>query len=274
MTTTIINDYKLIKKIGAGAYGQVWKGRHVITQNEVAIKLEKKNIRKMLKYETIILRHLSNIKNVVNIKYYGEMNNYNYLIMELLNQPIHIFYNKLMRENDSENKTIKRFGLQMLQCIKSIHDMGIIHRDIKPSNFLLNTSNKSLLLIDFGLAKQYISRDGIHKPNVYSIKICGTVRYISTHVHDRNEPSRRDDIISMVYVIIFLMNRTLPWQDVIYITKMEKCQMIYDIKKFVTHEELCNLLPDKLKNIMDYSYGLEYNETPDYDYIEFLLKTL
>ena len=42
----------------------------------------------------------------------------------------------------------------------------------------------------------------------------------------------------------------------------------------ITHEELCKMLPDKLKNIMDYSYGLEYNETPDYDYIEFLLKTL
>ena len=70
------------------------------------------------------------------------------------------------------------------------------------------------------------------------------------------------------------MNRTLPWQDVIYITKTEKCQMIYDINKMVTHEELCNLLPDKLKNIMDYSYELKYSETPDYDYIEFLLKTL
>ena len=68
--TTIINDYKLIKIIGEGAYGQVWKGRHVITRKEVAIKLEKKNIRQMLKYETIILRHLSNIRNVVNIKYY------------------------------------------------------------------------------------------------------------------------------------------------------------------------------------------------------------
>ena len=271
---TFINDYKLIKKIGIGAYGQVWKARHITTQKEVAIKLEKKNTRNMLKYETIILRHLSNVQNVVNIKYYGEINNYNYLIMELLNQPVHIFYNKDMRENDSENITIKRFGLQMLQCIKSIHNMGIIHRDIKPSNFLLNTTNKSLLLIDFGLAKQYISRGGIHKPNVCSIKICGTLRYISTYVHDRNEPSRRDDIISMVYVIIFLMKRILPWQDVIYSTRIEKYQMIHNIKKMVTHEELCNLLPDKLKNIIDYSYGLKYSETPDYDYIEFLLKTI
>ena len=131
-----------------------------------------------------------------------------------------------------------------------------------------------MVLIDFGLAKQYISRDGIHKPNVYNIKMCGTLRYISIHVHDRNEPSRRDDIISMVYVIIFLMNRTLPWQDVMHSNKIEKNQMIHEIKKNVIHEELCKLLPEKIKNIIDYSYELEYSETPDYDYIEFLLKTL
>ena len=54
----IINDYKLVEKIGRGSYGEVWKGINIQKSNNVAIKISKKSIKNILKMEIIILRHL------------------------------------------------------------------------------------------------------------------------------------------------------------------------------------------------------------------------
>ena len=281
---TIINNYKLIKKIGKGSYGEVWKARHIYRQKDVAIKVETKGKRNTLKIETILLRYLSNIGEVPYVKFYGESDTFTYMILELLGAHISDYYFNISEKNINELKWI---GLKMLSSIRDIHDYGIIHRDIKPDNFLLTTNNKNIKIIDFGLAKQYIDTNGKHKESVKHNNVIGTPRYISLHVHEKNSPSRRDDLISFVYVLLFLMNYSLPWQCIHGDSKEEKINNIYIVKKMLTHNELCsninyenltiveNLkIREKTEELINYVYSLTYHETPNYEYMMFLLKTI
>lgn len=269
----LINDYKLINKIGKGSYGEVWKAIHIYKKKHVAIKIEKKSSKNTLKYETTILRYLQDINNVVNIKYFGETISYNYLIMELLDNQIDEFYNKSISINRNRIALIRKIGLQMLSCIKNIHSHGIIHRDIKPGNFLME--NEKIKLIDFGLSKQYIDKNGYHKSNKKHENITGTLRYVSNNIHNGEEPSRRDDIISMVYILFYLYLGKLPWQGLKIIDLKEKEREIIKLKKnflYIMREN--KEIPAKLIELFEYVNHLSYEETPDYEFISFLLKTI
>ena len=271
----LINDYKLIHKIGKGSYGEVWKAIHTNKKKYVAIKIEKKNSKNTLKYETMILRYLKDLDNIINIKYYGETQSYNFLIMELLDCQIDEYYNKLILKDMNKIGLIRKIGLQMLNCIENIHKVGIIHRDIKPGNFLIEYSSEKLKLIDFGLSKQYIDKNGKHKINKKHDNIIGTIRYVSCFVHNGEEPSRRDDIISMVYILFYLFIGKLPWQALKNSNSEEKDKNIHKLKiDFLQYIKQNKEIPEKLVLLLDYVYNLFYDEEPNYEFISFLLKTL
>lgn len=268
----IIHDYKLIEKIGIGSYGEVWKAIHIQNKKNVAIKIERKTAKSTLKYETIILRFLKELNTVPKVRYFGYTNNYNYMIMDLLGNTIEQYYN----ENKVTGITnqIKWIGVKLVECVKEIHECGILHRDIKPDNFLLSIDETTIKLVDFGLSKPFLDKQGRHKPLDTNMAITGTLRYMSTHVHEGIQPSRRDDLISIVYTLIYLLKGKLPWQGIVSNTRDDKIVAIYRIKKTTTHETLCKDTSSKLVEFLDYVYSLDYEEEPNYEYITFLLKTI
>lgn len=267
----IINDYKLIEKLGRGSYGEVWRCINTQKNNDVAIKISKKSIKNILKMEIIILRHLKHLNVVPSVKYFGQTLNFDYIIMELLGDKIDDYYFGIREQTLGELKWI---GLKMLNCIKEIHHNGIIHRDIKPDNFLITKNKKDVKIIDFGLAKQYINKNGKHKPGIEHMNIIGTLRYISKNVHEGQEPSRRDDLISFVYILMFLLNKKLPWQQIKYENKEDRILKVYNIKKNINCEKMSNNSCYKIKNLIDYVYNLKYDESPSYEYLSFLLTTI
>ncbi len=175
---------------------------------------------------------------------------------------------------------VTKYLISMIDIIARVHDAGIVHRDIKPDNFMLsvvgntgessnsNSIEKKLNIIDFGLSRFYMKGDK-HVDNTSDRSIVGTVRYISTHIHEGNVYSRRDDIISIMYVAIYLAKGNLPWMGVTVkkgdtITKED---MIYDIKVKTTSTELCEGIPYLFKKLLDYSYSLDFEYKPDYSYM-------
>lgn len=92
----------------------------------------------------------------------------------------------------------------------------MIHRDIKPENYVIgNEDITTLYMIDFGLAKYYRDQnDGKHIPNIEKKGLIGTARYASVNAHLGKEQSRRDDMISIGYVLIYLATGKLPWMNI------------------------------------------------------------
>jgi serine/threonine protein kinase len=179
--------------------------------------------------------------------------------------------------------------IEMLQIISRVHDAGIVHRDIKPENFMIgisktdkdqkdqkeNDKTATLHIIDFGLSKFYKKGDK-HVMNTNDKSMVGTMRYVSTHVHDGCVYSRRDDVISILYVSIYLLKGTLPWCG-LYPKKgdtITKEQIVYSKKVKTTSAEICEGLPAIFKKLLDYAYTLEFEDKPDYLYMIRQCKTL
>jgi serine/threonine protein kinase len=189
-------------------------------------------------------------------------------------------------------KEVTGYMIEMLQITSRVHDAGIVHRDIKPENFMIgisktdkdendqndqkeNDKTPTLHIIDFGLSKFYKKGDK-HVINTNDKSMVGTMRYVSTHVHDGCVYSRRDDIISILYVSIYLLKGKLPWCG-LYPKKGDtttKEQMVYAKKVNTTTTEVCEGLPALFKKLLDYAYTLEFEEKPDYLYMIRQCKTL
>lgn len=268
----IIHDYTLVKRIGTGMYGDVWQAHHIHNKKEIAVKVERKSTINSLKYEMIILRHLKHLQCIPNIGLFGQTPIHNYIVMELLGNTIDVYYDTI--PNNERIGEIKWIGLKMLDCLREIHVNSIIHRDIKPENFLLTSDKKSIKLIDFGLAKQFTDNQGRHKPCIKQSKLVGTMSYISTYVHEGYEPCRRDDLISMTYILIYLWNQSLPWQGLKDCGNNNKIQQMYDLKTIMEPVDLCVNFSTKIVDILDYVFMLGYSDEPDYEYLSFLLKTI
>ena len=271
------SKYKAIKKLGEGSFGKVYKAEY--NGEYYALKFESQNEgQNLLESEATIMSYLKG-PNIPLIKSFGYSGEYNVLVMQLLGLSLEDIFNK--REKFSI-KTTAMLGYQMINVLQFIHDKHIIHRDIKPDNYVmgLNDMNAVLYLLDFGLAKKYrSSKTLVQYPYVKKKKLTGTARYASIHALEEMEQSRRDDLESTGYVLMYFLRGNLPWQGLKIKTKDNRYQKILDKKKATTSEELCKNFPIEFKEYIDYTRNLGYTESPNYDklrknFINVVTKTL
>lgn len=113
---------------------------------------------------------------------------------------------------------------------------------MKPANFTMGLGSAAdiVYIIDFGLAKRYIDpKTSQHIPYRNHIPLAGTVRYVSLNVHMGCEQSRRDDIESLMYVLLQFMRGHLPWQGLKVRNKREKQEKVMEIKRVIDIDDLC-----------------------------------
>lgn len=98
--------------------------------------------------------------------------------------------------------------MSLIQSLKVLHEYGFIHNDLKLDNMVIGDqyggSLNQIKLIDFGLTKCYSDQYGIHNPNVPQIKFEGNLAFCSYNALKGNSLSRRDDLISLVYILLYL----------------------------------------------------------------------
>ena len=256
-------NFKPIKKLGEGSFGKVYK---VESNNKYyAMKLEnKKHSQGLLESEATIMTYLKG-SNIPKIELLTQNEEYNILIMELMGKSLEELIN--IHKNFSI-KTVCMLAYQMINILQFIHEKHIIHRDIKPDNFVmgLNENNAHLFIIDFGLSKKFrSSKTLIQYPLIKKKKLIGTARYASIHALEELEQSRRDDLESVGYVLIYFLKGSLPWQGLKAKGKEERYRKILEKKKEISSEELCKGFPIIFQNFVYYVKNLDYLEEPDYE---------
>jgi len=257
------SKFRTIKKLGEGSFGKVYKAEY---NNEYfALKFENRTKgQSLLENEATIMTYLKG-PNIPSIKSYGYSGDYNILVMQLMDKSLEDIFNKIKKFSI---KTTCMIGYQMINVLQYIHDRHIIHRDIKPDNFVMgaNENNAHLYLLDFGLAKKYrSSRTLVQYPLVKKKKLTGTARYASIHALEELEQSRRDDLESVGYVLMYFLRGGLPWQGLKIRSKEDRYKKILTKKKETSSEELCKGFPEEFKEFVEYTRNLEYNEQPDYE---------
>ena len=271
----IFKKYKPIKKIGKGAFGNIYSAVRIKDKSVFAMKTEKIKVGiKDLETEAYYLFILKGF-GIPKIVSYGHSKKYNILIETLLDKSLNdIFIKKDKKCNITDLCLI---GLQLMDRIEWIHSKNIIYRDIKPENFLIGIKDPNVIyIIDFGLCKKYrSSKTGKHILPKLTGKFSGNIKFSSPNVLKGKESSRRDDLISIGYLLIYLFKKELPWDY--SSNENSNCLNYYEIlylKDTNANGKLFRNIPPELVEYINYTRNLKFEQDPDYPYLRSLFNKI
>lgn len=274
----IANKYRIDSILSKGSFGIICKGTNLRLKDEiVAIKIETRS--KSLKHEVKILNYLytNKIRTIPAIYWYGIYNENPCLVMTYYECSL----SQYIEKKSLDKEKIHGIMYKMLEIISQIHDQWVVHRDLKPANFMIK--NGEIYLIDFGLATFFITDGGHHIPNDESNTLIGSPKYISIYIFLGNRYSRRDDLISLVYIYCMMVLKDTPWDsgsdintDIDFgITEVDEININHPKNKLryknrnlaIFLERYCLGMDEKFIEYLKYVYGLEYDEKPKYNYL-------
>lgn len=276
MDRIVGGKFKLGRKIGSGSFGVIYLATHVDTFEIVAVKIENnKTKHPQLLYEAKLYHILQGGSGIPSIKWSGVDGDDNILVLDLLGPSLEDLFVYCGRKFSL--KTVLMLADQMVTRIEYMHSKGFLHRDIKPDNFLMGLGRKAnqVYVIDFGLAKRY--RDATtnrHIPYRENKNLTGTARYASCNTHLGIEQSRRDDLESLGYVLLYFLRGSLPWQGLKAATKKQKYDKICEKKLSTPIEVLCKSHPVEFASYFHYCHSLTFDQRPDYGFLKRLFREL
>ncbi|GMH12417.1 hypothetical protein Nepgr_014258 [Nepenthes gracilis] len=269
--------YRIERKLGKGGFGQVYVGRRVGGSTnertgqgavEVALKFEhssSKGCNYGPPYEWQVYNALGGSHGVPRVHYKGRQGDYYVMVMDMLGPSLWDVWN-----NNAHTMSVEMvacIAIEAISILEKIHSKGFVHGDVKPENFLLGPpgtpDDKNLFLVDLGLATRWKdSSTSLHveydqRPDVFR----GTVRYASVHAHLGRTGSRRDDLESLAYTLVFLLRGRLPWQGY---QGENKGYLVCKKKMTTSPETLCCFCPQPFRQFVEYVVNLKFDEEPDY----------
>ncbi|TKY74563.1 Casein kinase I isoform delta [Spatholobus suberectus] len=276
MERIVGGKFKIGRKIGSGSFGEIYIASNMDTSEIVAVKMEsKKTKHPQLLYEAKLYSILQGESGIPSMKWCGTDGDNNALVIDLLGRSLEDFFVYCGRKFSL--KTVLMLADQMLTRIEYLHSKGFLHRDIKPDNFLMGLGRKSsqVYIIDFGLAKRYRDpNSNKHIPYRENKSLTGTARYASCNTHMGIEQSRRDDLESLGYVLMYFLRGSLPWQGLKAVTKKEKYDNICEKKLSTPIEMLCSSYPVEFATYFHYCQSLAFDQHPDYGFLKRLFHDL
>ncbi|KAI3915660.1 hypothetical protein MKX01_015485 [Papaver californicum] len=276
MESVIGGKFKLGRKIGSGSFGELYLGVNIQTGEEVAIKLESvKTKHPQLHYESKLYMLLQGGTGIPHLKWFGVETDYNCMVIDLLGPSLEDLFNYCNRKFTL--KTVLMLADQLINRVEYMHSRGFLHRDIKPDNFLMGLGRRAnqVYIIDYGLAKKYRDlQTHKHIPYRENKNLTGTARYASVNTHLGVEQSRRDDLESLGYVLMYFLRGSLPWQGLKAGNKKQKYDKISEKKMLTPIEVLCKSYPSEFISYFHYCRSLRFEDKPDYSYLKRLFRDL
>ena len=267
MRITKKSNFSIIRQIGEGAFGLVYECIENVSNEICCVKIEKEEINLLCK-EGMLYQYLFKKKAIIpKFHYCGEINidgDYKFaLVTDYCNTDVS-FYLDMFKNNIKNSLNL---AYQLISVIETIHKQNVLHRDIKPENILIlhpETPDFEIKLTDLGLCKNFVDDDGYHIDFRNKLSPIGSLRFCSVNSNKGYELSRRDDIYSLIYVLLFLFDGNVKWQN------LENHEII-ELKE--------NIVLDKkhplffiVKAVLKHLSQLDFTEKPNYKYIKMMLK--
>ncbi|CAD8098226.1 unnamed protein product [Paramecium sonneborni] len=268
----INNTFITKKRVSAGSFGVVYCGQDINTRALVAIKIEKGNKEdSSLEREAEILRRLQKVPQIPKLHWAGKEVDSNVLVIQYLGRDL-THYMKTFRKFSL--RCVLNIAEQMISILENIHKNKVLHRDIKPENVLVGKDDEEnmLYIVDFGISKFYKDENDSHISYRENQPFIGTTRYASTNAHKGNSLSRRDDLESLGYMLIFLLKGQLPWQNLQFIDDEDKMRQVGQMKMKMEINELCKGIPVEFGTFLEYIKSLPFKAEPNYHHCRSLFK--
>ncbi|MFM8979435.1 MAG: protein kinase domain-containing protein [Planctomycetia bacterium] len=215
---TLGGHYRLLRKLGEGAFGEVYAARHELLGQDFAVKLLKpelcsqQEVRDRFLDEARALIRFSH-PNVVQLRHVGEQDGRLYLVMDFVRgEPLSEL---LAREGPLAEARALALVQQVLQGLAAAHAVGIVHRDLKPGNLMVERradGSERVHILDFGLSKLSAAGEGLESAHrSLSGTIVGTLAYMSPEQLQGQAVDPRSDVFAAGLVLMEMLQGRHPY---------------------------------------------------------------
>jgi serine/threonine protein kinase len=263
----LLNKYKIVSNISNGEFGVVLK----VAYNDkfYALKYGPKDL---IKYEIQIYKQLRSVANISTLHDVFEYNNELCMVLDLYAMNLVDYKVKCYNSENYYERTICIIK-DLLIIIKSLHENNIVHRDLKPTNVCLD-NNYKLYLIDFGISKIY-RHNNIHNKETQIKSVIGSINFSSLNILNLIEPSRRDDIEALLFILFYLLINNANYVSYDKLNAYDKKNIasllifLQDNTNSILNNKTINY--SLIEKLFNYVRRLKYDQAPKYDYITTLI---
>ena len=245
--------------------------------------------RSLVQHQYKLLKHLEyfNAKCIPRVFGFIESDQYrcNFLVTSALGPSVHELLH--LCGNQFSLQTVLRLGVRLIGCVEEIHERDVVHGNLTPRNLLVGppdsmTAANSMFLVNFSHG-HFFRNPKTHRPNTTGTTSITAERaqkqneflwFCSKFVQDRCTPAPRDDLISVLYVLCYLLHGSLPWMSSEG-RKLSRVEMLKLKSKYPdvlqqAAEASPSTTPRPLYQYLKTCHSLRQNEIPDYPYLKSL----
>ena len=258
------SQYKNIQKLTNGSFSDIFTAETVGKQTQVIVKAPHKTAHSYaeISKEAILLLKLKELKTIPKVLYLQANSQCEVLVLEKLGSSLEALKQDY---NNFSLKTIILLADQLLNILEDIHRCGVVHRDVKPSNILIGegSNRKKVYLIDFDISSTLTAGPRPDAPHEF----IGTKGFASRNAHKGGFLSRKDDLESLGFTLVYLYQGKLPWNNL-------KCDVVTlgTMKSQLMQSGFLEDLPKEFARYFEYLDGLKQEEIPDYEFLRKLFE--